>query len=268
MANFEEGSSPEFIGKLARKNLDVIRERYGDGVSESKREGDLEYHNELHTLEVMRATKTLIRLWNEKSRRELEREKLTGQPPSIEPITEREETLLEIAASGHDRVQNARELLKENFKHGSNERMSADEVAADMRAPGSGFSEKDIAFVRACILGTIPEFLPDRLLQPMAETKKMLHAGEITEYQFELAKLLADADLASFGQGLKVFGDWSVRLFKEMKRDPKDFTEFLKYEISILQNHVWLSKIGQEAFPDKQESIGAMKKMLEAKSTV
>lgn len=249
MANLELGSSPEHFSTLTRKNLETIRRRYGDGGPESK----LEYHNEPHTLEVIRATKKMVKLWNEKFR--------------DEPITAREEMLLEIAASGHDIVQDAKARLGENFRHGDNERLSADDIADGMRMAG-GFSEYDIVFVRACILGTIPEFGADRLGQPMTETRAMLERNEISEYQLELAKLLADADLASFGQGFEAFSKWAFRLFKEMKKKPEEFQDYLAYEVSVLENHEWQSKVGDEAFPHKQESIAKLKEMIEKGATI
>jgi predicted metal-dependent HD superfamily phosphohydrolase len=248
MANFEAGSTPEIFGKITRKNLDSIRRDYGDGSSGEGRE----YHNELHTLGVMKGVKTMTSLWNK-------------QFPD-DPITARDEHLLEIAASGHDRVVDAAKRLQD-FKPGDNERLSADEVEKDMRDAG-GYSEKDITFVRSCILGTIPEFGPDRLSQPMTDTRKMHESGEITDYQFELAKLLADADLASFGQGYDAFSEWALRLFKEMKKDPGDFQAYVRYEISVLENHSWVSKVGADAFPHKQESIDALKKLLEKNTTI
>src|SRR5438105_4304973 len=115
MANLEAGSSPELFSSIARRNLAEIRDKYGDGVKENKREQDLEYHNELHTLDVMQNVKTLIGHWNKEF--------------PDEPITAREEMLLEFAASGHDIVQGTKE----------NERLSADQVSAAMREAG-GFT--------------------------------------------------------------------------------------------------------------------------------
>jgi hypothetical protein len=247
MDGLENQRGPERFGKIVQKNLDIVRRDYGDGSPER----GLEYHNELHTRLVMKALKSMVSIWNK-------------QFPD-EPITAREEMLLEIAASGHDRVQNAAKRLK-NARHGDNERLSADDVAEDMRNAG-GYSEKDIAFVRACVLATIPEFDPGKLSQPMTETRGMLESGEITQYQFELAQLLADADLASFGQGFDTFSEWALRLFKEMKKKPEEFQEYLKNEVSVLENHTWVSKIGGTAFPDKQESIDGLKKMLSERKT-
>jgi hypothetical protein len=243
MGRFESTPSQELYGKITRKNLDVVRRDYGDGGPESPKE----YHNELHTLGVMENVKKLIAAWNKEFPDDL--------------ITARDEMLLEIAASGHDRVQNARERIPD-ARPGDNERLSAEDVIADMREAG-GYSEKDTALVRAAILGTIPEFGKGKLGQPMTETRQMLESGEITEYQFELAKILADADLGNLGQGTQEFGEWTMRLFKELKKNPEELKDFLQDEKSILETHTWVSKVGAQVFPYKQESIDAIKKILE-----
>src|SRR6185369_12764372 len=95
---------------VIRKNLDIVHDTFGDG----RLEGRYPYHNEMHTLDTMRSLKRLIEVWNEHF--------------SDKRIGAREEELLMIAASGHDRIRNG--------KIGDDEQQSADAVALDMHEAG------------------------------------------------------------------------------------------------------------------------------------
>jgi len=246
MPGAESTPSAEKYSRIAQANLETVRREYGDGGPESK----LEYHNVLHTLEVMRNLSQLMERWD----KEFPQEK----------ITRKERELLQIAASGHDREQEAYKRL-ETPKPGDNERLSADDVVLEMRRAGK-YSEDDMRFVRACILGTIPEFGPGKLSQPMVETARMFENGQINERQLELAKLLADADLGSLGQGFEKMLAWTMRLYDELKKDPAAYRDFLKDEISILRSHQWVSKVGAFTFTKKLEAIEGIQKILEDRS--
>lgn len=240
-----ETPRPERAQQVIDQCLTVVRERYGDG---SSMEGRLQYHNERHTRDsVMENLRQLVHTFN----------RLHPE----QQITPQEEELLMLAAAGHDRVQ--------LVGPGENERRSADEIADDMRQ--AGYSETEIAFVRAGILATIPDFAPGKITQPMREVQTMLDRGEITPRQFELAKLIADADLGVFGTTFEKFYyvNGSLNLFYEIRRNQNKSVEpvsvtkeeiltWLKGQRSVIASHQWVSDVGAETFPDKEKVLAEL----------
>jgi hypothetical protein len=232
MKGLESSEKSEKRNPIIEMSLKVIRERYGNGEAGSK----LEYHNEEHTLTVLKDTKTLIQKWNESF--------------PDEKISAREAELLEIAAAGHDRVQNAGDGIP-NTQPGDDEFMSAAEVAKDMRESGQ-YTEREIRFVYACIVGTTPDRSNGKVTQPMTNTRRMLTQGQITQREFELAKLICDADLAAFGKDTETFMEQGAKYFKEIQKDFGSREAFLKNQRSTLKNHRWISRVGENAFPKKK----------------
>jgi predicted metal-dependent HD superfamily phosphohydrolase len=204
--------------ELIEDALAEIEFKYGENGEHPKI-----YHNLQHTKDVLEATRAIAALAVDRGK-----------------ITEKEATLLLIAAAYHDIVHGGDE----------NEKASADIASSRMKS-FSIFSDSDISIVTDAILGTKTKLIDGRLHQAAANKGSSIYA-----------RILADSDLSSLGSRQEVFWSHSQAIFSEQNPDGSGWDDFIKLQCSILSNHRYLTEEARELYPHLPDNLEFVKTFL------
>lgn len=163
-------------------------------------------------------------------------------------ITPEQADLLLIAAAYHDVVYH------NGDGDDDNEQLSAETAAQNMRL-AKAFTQAEIAETAEIIMATkVKSFESDRIIQ----------SAEDSTYP---GKLLADADLSSFGAPMQVYWNSAMRFFEEtfpgVEFEGKPARDFLERQIRVVGAHQYFTDEGRQLFSHQQENVAFLAKMLE-----
>jgi predicted metal-dependent HD superfamily phosphohydrolase len=180
----------------------------------------LSYHDATHTLEVVNAIGQISFLALSNGRIDL------ADIPR-----------LSIAGAFHD--------VEQGLGSGANEEASADIAVDAMRETGH-FSDEDFDIVHACIIGTKVTFEGDVMTQ---------HASSSSIYQ---VRLLADADLVSFGSEYSKYQERALGLFEEIyptNNREQNWLQFLNLQVALLSTHEYNTEEARVLFTNQQANL-------------
>lgn len=188
----------------------------------------LAYHNTEHARDVMDAA---VRI---------------GEIAYINGVISKDDiALLELAACYHD---------AEHGKHGSENELESIAILAGKMQKTDAFTEEDIEKVTAMIKATIVQSVKGSIVQSATENY--------------LTKILADADLCSFGKPLEIFWDRSKKLLFENTKTVFDSlgmqekASYINRQIDVLQTHTYYTQEAFKLYPNKQENITKLRSIL------
>lgn len=198
-------------------SLHEVEKKYGKGQKNGLI--PLDYHNLLHSQDVLRAV-----------------EQLTAMSSNNGKISQEDGDLVKIAAASHD--------IEQGLGSGRNEVESA-RIIGDMMKKSQVYTKEDIAKVKKMILATTVYFKNGAKRQSATE-----------DY---LTQIIADADLASLGQESNLYWEKAESLLREMNKTdtpaPEDKLAFMKSQLRFLENHTFYTDEAKLLFPHKQENI-------------
>ncbi|HET7528865.1 MAG TPA: HD domain-containing protein [Candidatus Saccharimonadales bacterium] len=128
----------------------------------------------------------------------------------------------------------------------NNEHKSAQLAAADMAAAGV-FYDQEIALVQDGIIATQVQ---------SATSRRIVQSAESRSY---FARLMADADLSSFGAPHNVFWDFAQRYFAEtnpgVEFKGQAFDDFVRQHVHIVGGHKYYTDEARQVFPYQAQNV-------------
>lgn len=175
------------------------------------------YHNRMHTEEVIADTLAIA--------------DLAIQNGTLLP---RQKELLHVAAAFHDIEQMTPEYGNE---------LASSDIMENMVAPTHLFTLDELLEIREAILGTETSFINGVRTQIYAQS--------------DLAKILADADLAHLGKETQTYREHSEKLFSEFfpNETVQEREDFLKESAVLLENHRYFMPEAERSFPHQEENL-------------